>query len=156
MVAVGTSCVVIGGLVAAVTGPLGLDKGSWLSAYLVLVCGVSQVAMGVMGSRVGGGQIPDRLGWAQFTSYNLANATVVVGTLVGGLPLLIDAASVLIVAALGIALYRSGTWSRSADAVVAESVTTSSRLVAWSYRGLLVVLLVSVPVGMLLSHLRNS
>ncbi|MFZ1670492.1 MAG: hypothetical protein WAT65_06035 [Candidatus Nanopelagicales bacterium] len=156
MVAVGTSCVVIGGLVAAVTGPLGLDKGSWLSAYLVLVCGVSQVAMGVMGARVGGRQLSKRLGWTQFTTYNVANVTVVAGTLVGGLPFLIDAASVLLVVALGVALYRSGTWSRSADAAVTEAASTSGRIVTWGYRGLLVVLLASIPVGMLLSHLRNS
>ncbi|MGV1037757.1 MAG: hypothetical protein ACOYD0_12140 [Candidatus Nanopelagicales bacterium] len=156
MIAVGTSCVVLGGLVAAVTGPLGLGKGSWLSAYLVLVCGVSQLAMGVMGARVGGRQLSRRLGWTQFTTYNLANVTVIAGTLVGGLPFLIDAASVLLVVALGIALNRSGTRSRSAEAAVTEAVSTSGRAVMWGYRGLLVVLLVSIPVGMLLSHLRNS
>ncbi len=32
--------VIVGGLVAAVAGPLGLAQGSWLAAYLVLVCGV--------------------------------------------------------------------------------------------------------------------
>ena len=38
--------IVLGGLVAAVTGPLHFDRGSWLAAYLVLVCGVAQCAIG--------------------------------------------------------------------------------------------------------------
>jgi len=36
----GAGCVIVGGLVAAVTGPSGLEQGSWLAAYSVLVCGV--------------------------------------------------------------------------------------------------------------------
>ena len=45
--ALGVALVVLGGLVAAVTGPLELAKGSWLAAYLVLVAGVSQCCLAV-------------------------------------------------------------------------------------------------------------
>ena len=45
--AVALLCVVAGGLVAAVTGPLRLEHGSWAAAYLVLVGGVAQGALGI-------------------------------------------------------------------------------------------------------------
>jgi len=41
----GAALVVVGGLVAAVTSPLALAKGSWLAAFLVLVCGVVLLAV---------------------------------------------------------------------------------------------------------------
>lgn len=37
LTATGVGCVVLGGVIAAVTGPLDLAHGSWLAAYLVLV-----------------------------------------------------------------------------------------------------------------------
>ena len=42
----GAASIVLGGLVAAVTGPLELEHGSWAAAYLVLVSGVAQWVMG--------------------------------------------------------------------------------------------------------------
>lgn len=38
--------IISGGLVAAVTGPLGLEHGSWSAAYQVLVGGVVQAGLG--------------------------------------------------------------------------------------------------------------
>ena len=52
-VAAGSSCVVVGGLVAAATGPTGFEDGSWVAAYLVLVGGVAQIALGVGQQLVG-------------------------------------------------------------------------------------------------------
>ena len=46
LTATGIGSVVLGGLVAAVTEPLDLTHGSWVAAYLVLVGGVGQGAMG--------------------------------------------------------------------------------------------------------------
>jgi predicted acyltransferase len=43
----GVACVVAGGFVAAVTAPAPSEHGSWTTGYLVLVAGVSQVALGV-------------------------------------------------------------------------------------------------------------
>ena len=46
LTATGICSVALGGLVAAVAQPLDLAHGSWLAAYLVLVGGVAQGAMG--------------------------------------------------------------------------------------------------------------
>src|SRR5664280_2796146 len=45
--AVGAACIVAGGLVAAVSAPAPSEHASWAAAYLVLVVGVAQAALGV-------------------------------------------------------------------------------------------------------------
>lgn len=138
---VGSCCVVLGGLVAAVTGPLELDKGSWLAAYLVLVCGVAQCAIGTAQARLAGRPIPPARGWSQLTCWNLGNAAVIAGTLIG-VPVIVDAGGALLAITLGIALHAAR------HAV--------SGLAGWAYRWVLVVLLVSVPIGVVLAHLRDT
>lgn len=145
MIVAGGACVVIGGLVAAITGPLDFSHGSWLAAYLVLVGGAAQYAMGrVRGWRVEADRSPSRA-WAQFGGWNLGNAFVIAGTLVSA-PLVVDAGSLLLVFALLVA-FRAALPARG---------TSASPLLIWTYRILLLVLIVSIPVGMVLSHLRNT
>ncbi len=69
MVVLGALFIVLGGLVAAVTGPLDLVQGSWLAAYLVLVCGVAQFAIGTMqaAQNRGSDPMPRPRGWALAT-----------------------------------------------------------------------------------------
>ena len=50
----GSVGVVLGGLLAAVTGPLALPMGSWAAAYLVLVVGVGQIVLAGGQAFVGG------------------------------------------------------------------------------------------------------
>jgi hypothetical protein len=45
--ALGAVMIVVGGLVAAINSAAPFDHGSWLAAYLVLVAGVSQIALGL-------------------------------------------------------------------------------------------------------------
>ncbi|MEV0842549.1 hypothetical protein AB0I55_23785 [Actinocatenispora sera] len=143
LTALGGGCVVLGGLVAAVTAPLSLAHGSWLAAYLVLVCGVAQWAMGR--ARARSGTSGPRRAWTQVVAWNLGNAVVIAATLLGR-PALVDLGSVLLVAALVIALF----------AAPARGATGLALLACWAYRALLVVLAVSIPVGILLSYLRHA
>lgn len=147
LTAVGVGCVVLGGLVAAVTGPLELGHGSWLAAYLVLVCGVTSVAMGQARRHHPGQSQRTRWGWAQLGSWNLGNALVIGGTLIGR-PSLVDVGSVLLVAALAIALHATRRRVGSAG----RRPSRADR----AYRILLLVLAVSIPIGIILSHLRHS
>lgn len=140
MVAVGCVAVVLGGLVAAVTGPLGWAKGSWAAAYLVLVVGVTQYVMGRMRPA---GRRPDRGGWGQLAGWNLGSLLVIGGTLVAT-PVLVTLGSVLLAVALVLALW--------ADLRAPEDART---WVTWGYGAMLVVLLVSIPVGTILSYLRS-
>ncbi len=137
--AVGVCFVVLGGLVAAATRPLGVELGSWLAAYLVLVCGVGLAVMGRAQQRFAPTPVPDRTAWGQFALWNAGNACVVVGTL-ATVPAVVDVGGVLLLPPLLFAL-RSVARSRGS-------------LLVWLYRAGLVVLLVSIPVGLVLGHLR--
>lgn len=148
---IGCCCIVLGGLVAAVTGPLDWARGSWLAAYLVLVCGVAQYAMGHARTWNPEAAQPRSRGWAQLGAWNLGNAVVIGGTLAGE-PLVVDLGSVLLIIALAIALHSARTHAGTAARSVVEPV---SPLVHLAYRALLVVLVVSIPTGMVLSHLRH-
>jgi hypothetical protein len=150
LTAIGVFSVVLGGLVAAVTGPLDLVHGSWLAAYLVLVGGVTQCAMGQARFRR-----PDAMGprgsWAQIGCWNLGNA-VVIGTTLAGEPLAVDLGSALLVIALAIA-FRA---ARPGAGTAAPATGGWSPLVGLAYRALLLVLALSIPVGMALSQSRHS
>lgn len=145
---VGVGCIVAGGLIAAVTGPLSLEHGSWLAAYLVLVGGVAQYAMGRARVWFPRRAQPQLWGWVGFLGWNVGNAAVIVGTLLG-LPPVVYLGSALLVATLLIALDATRPLSGSAR-------DSDSRLLGWAYRTMLLVLAVSIPVGMTLSHLRHS
>lgn len=147
LVAVGVGCVILGGLVAAVTGPLGLEHGSWLAAYLVLVGGVAQVAFGLAPTLLNAPATSPRLGWSMLSAWNAGNVLVVAGTL-AALPLVVDGGSALLIVGLATALYAA---RRSPRRTGRER---AGLLVGWAYRALLLVLLVSIPIGVVLAHVR--
>lgn len=136
----GALSVLAGGLVAALTGPLDLYRGSWLAAYLVLVCGVATWTIGHFQLRHNRASQP-RLAWLEVVSWCLGNALVNLGTLVA-MPGLVYTGSALLTLALVSFLRHSLRWSPSRQ--------------IWGYRVALAVLMTSVPVGMLLSFLRHG
>lgn len=138
LVTIGTGAVIGGGLVAAITGPLGWRDGSWLAAYLVLVCGVAQIVIGVAYQVLVDRPAPPR--WLVPTAWNLANAMVIAGTLLGTPPLVhVGGAGVLAVIIMVLRAVRTAP---------------GHRVVAWGCRIFLIVLAVSVPVGSVLAQLR--
>lgn len=155
-VVLGAGQVVLGGLVAAIAAPLELDHGSWLAAYLVLVGGVAQYVLGRapgwFGDRPGENSI-----MAQILLWNAGNAAVLAGTLFG-IVYLVDAGSIALVLVL---LSRmNSTLHRSTTPVPARHTPTirgaSPTLLRVVYMAALIALTVSVPVGLVLAHLRAS
>jgi len=137
LVLVGAGWVVIGGLVAAVTGPLNLEHGSWIAAYLVLVCGMAQCAFGEVRAHLalpGVGWVR----WGRLFGWNLCNIAVITGTLIGT-PIVSDLGGVLLLIALVAELRATGGSGR--------------RLLAGLYRAVLLLLIVSIPIGLVLGHL---
>lgn len=139
----GLAAIVAGGLVAAATAPLSLPRGSWLAAYLVLVAGVAQAAMGAARHRWPGASAGR--GWVQFVLWNVGHVAVIAGTY-AAFPWVVYAGSVLLVAALVLAV----------DATRVPSDPIGNGALIWIYRGLLVLLMVSVPAGMVLSTIRHG
>ncbi|WP_157005887.1 hypothetical protein [Agromyces laixinhei] len=141
--ALGVALIVIGGLVAAVTGPLQLERGSWLAAYLVLVGGVAQSLI----SRVlePAAWAAGRGGWATIAAWNVGNLLVIVGALTR-VPLIADLGGLMIVAPLVVALR-----------TVFATPSAGSGRVARALMALpLFVVLIGVPVGLALTHLRAA
>ncbi len=139
----GAVFVILGGLVAAVTGPLALPRGSWLAAYLVLVCGVPQYLIGRGTLRPG----VLRAGWPSLVAWNAGNAAVIVGTLLTA-PYVVDVGGVLLLLVL-VALLVSLLRRRPA---VGERRAAGVR--RWLLIGFLLALTVSIPIGLVLAHLR--
>lgn len=141
LLALGGLAIVAGGLVAAVTGPLSLDHGSWLAAYLVLVGGVASVAVGaaqtwlVTTRASGGASVAQVLAWV------VGNIGVVVGSLTGSSAVVIVGGALLVVS-LVIAL--------------TAALRVRHRALGWAYRAVLAVVAVSIPVGLVLSVIRNA
>lgn len=146
MRAVGGVAILTGGIIAAVTGPLSLARGSWLAAYLVLVVGVAQYSMG--SARRRGQEVTGaRLGWAQFGLWNAGCLAVMAGTLTSTVvPVWIGSAALLV------AVLTAFHVDRQPD----DEAHPRELFWTFSYRLLLVVLAVSIPVGVVLSVVRNG
>ena len=128
---VGVACVIAGGLVAAVTSIAPTEHLTWSSAYLVLVAGVAQVGLG-LGQEI----LPPRPPSQRLSIVELALWNV--GTL-AGTAAAVDAGGALLVVTLALVGYASRgaaqTW------------------LSHGFRALIVILLVSIPVGLVLARI---
>jgi hypothetical protein len=135
----GTICVISGGLVAAATAPLHSERAAWAAAYLVLVGGVAQIALG-LGQALLAAQAPDvSVATVQVAAWTLGSAAVIGGT-VGRAMLVADLGSALLVVTLVMSL-RAVRHAHSGRAI-------------WCYRALVVLLVVSIPTGLVLERVR--
>ena len=147
-VVVGAVAVVAGGAVAAVTRPTGFELGPWLAAFLVLVGGVAQIALGA-----GQAWVADRVPASatvrsELAVWNVGLAATMAGSLLPD-PLLTALGGVAVLIAL--ALFLSATRPHH-DA--AEPV--APRWARILYPLGIVVVLISTPIGLVLSWTRHG
>lgn len=137
----GFVCIFAGGLVAAVTGPLAFEKGSWLAAYLVLVAGIAQLVLSkqriLLNTAI---TAPPGL-HLRLTTWAVGNLLVMAGSHTR-LPIIVDLGGITLVVALAAALVHSRTAQR--------------RGLAWIARAFYVALLVSIPIGLVLAQIRAA
>lgn len=143
---IGVVCIIAGGLVAAVTAPAPTEPWTWAAAYLVLVAGVAQVGLG-LGQAMFTSPTPPRIVAAQAAGWNLGNAAVIGGTLLGNLAL-VDVGGVLLVVTLGLL-------ARGLTPAGVRPVDGARRWCLYGYRVLVLILLVSIPVGLVLARVRS-
>ena len=136
-------CTVAGGLTSAVTASVPTQASAWTVAYLVLVGGFAQLALGLGQSALAAAEPSWRLIGIQLAAFNLGNVAVVVGTLLR-MPLIVDAGGALLLVAL--ALFVWGV----------RGNTRKAPLVLYGYRFVALVLLVSIPIGLALAHIRAA
>lgn len=138
----GTLAVIAGGVVAAVTRPTDFEKGSWLAAYLVLVGGVALVGLGAGQALLVDEPVGPALIRGQIVGWVSSAAMVVVGTLTST-PVLTAVGGAVLLGVL---------------ATFFVSVRGSSRkgAVLWCYQAILLVVVVSIPIGLVLAWQRQS
>jgi hypothetical protein len=142
-IVIGVASVVVGGLVAAVTRPLDLELGSWLAAFLVLVGGVAQIALGAGQGWLSGDRPPMRHIAGEVIAWNLGLAATITGSLVA-LPAVTSAGGVATAVALVLFLY--GTRASASE----------PRWAVVAYRAILIIVLVSTPIGLVLAWVRHG
>jgi hypothetical protein len=165
----GVACIIGGGLLAAATAYVTTQKTAWATAYVVLVGGMAQVALGAAVAWLAP-TAPRRYAWWAFTGWNLGNAGVLTGQLAGIL-ILTDIGTVILVAALVTVLVAVRSHRRVAPNT--EPISTASTPqtglgdelehyiplasphpgVLWAFRGLVILLAVTMPIGVILAHL---
>lgn len=134
----GTAAIVFGGLFSAATARSASYHSAWFVAYLVLVAGIAQVVLGLGQWWLASRQLSLARVASELVLFNVGNAGVVVGTLLSA-PFLVDAGSILLVAALAIFAWKVWTPRRRGTAL-------------WAYWALVGLLLVSVVVGLVFAH----
>jgi len=140
----GAVCIVGGGLVAAMTALDPSEHGSWAAAYLVLVGGVAQIGLAA-GQAVFSPSVSARLVAAQLIGWNVGNVAVLGGTLLG-LTALTDAGGGLLVATLAL-------FAHAVHAGTAPRETGRRRWPLRGYRLLVLIVLVSTPIGLVFARL---
>jgi hypothetical protein len=145
----GVACIVAGGLLAAATAYVTTQKTAWATAYIVLVGGMAQVALGAAVAWLAP-TASRHLAWWAFAGWNLGNAGVLGGQL-GGVLLLTDLGTVILVAALVTVLVAARSRRRAPGG--ASGLPSPHPAVLWAFRGLVVLLAVTMPIGVILAHL---
>ncbi|MDN5790745.1 MAG: hypothetical protein L0H25_07745 [Micrococcales bacterium] len=138
---VAVASIIAGGLVAAATAQIPSERTSWATAYLVLVCGVGTLGLALGRAFLSPGRPSDIALAGEFGTWILGNALVLVGTL-AELTWLLDLGGLLLVVALALVVVRIRRGP-------------GPRWVRAGFTSLVVLLLVSVPVGLALARLRD-
>jgi len=143
---VGSACIVAGGLISAIAAPSASENSSWAVAYLVLIGGVAQVVVGVSQSRLAPRRLSPAFLLAEFLTWNLGNVAVIAGQLLG-YQFVVDAGGVVLGSSLVLLL--AGVRG------VLPRVAWERRSL-YAYRLILLMVLVSIPIGLVVGHLKSA
>lgn len=138
----GVGAIVAGGVTAAAIAHAPTRHGVWAVAYLVLVAGVAQVGLG-LGQALLATQTPTpRLVTAELLAWNVGNAAVIIGTIAGVSPVVYVGSALLVI---GLALF----------VFAARGGQQRWRYARWAFRLVVLILLVSIPIGLTLAQARR-
>ena len=142
LVILGTAAIVFGGVFSAVTARSTSYHSAWLVAYLVLVVGIAQVALGLGQWWLASKPLGVAIVTSELVFFNFGNAGVIAGTLLAA-PYWVDAGSAWLVIALVLFGWKVRSPRRRGWAL-------------WAYRALVVFLVASVLVGLYFAHFGAS
>ena len=136
---VGGLSIVVAGVISAFLPDEARSFDTWLVAYLVLVAGVAQVAIGWGLSKLPAKKVATHV-WTVFLAFNIGNWLVVSGTLIRET----------------LFVYVGGALLFFAMLVCLVAVRGAKRTPAlYAYMFVVAVILISTPVGLILSTVRN-
>jgi len=135
--------IVLGGAVSAASAPTANYTASWAVAYLVLVAGVAQLALGVAQALLTPEAPSSRMITAEVVIFNLANVAVLLGTLADQ-TVVVDLGGVLMIVALVLFL------------VTVRGARTTNRWLLYGFRFVVAVLVVTTPIGLIISAIRGQ
>lgn len=133
--------VIAGGILSAVTAHAATQAASWAAAYLVLVGGVGTAGLAIGRGLVSASTPSNNRLWSERGIWVVGNVLVLAGTLISPAGF-VEVGSVLLMVTL---------WSVGAGVYRGKGHAA----LRWLFLTLLVVLIVSIPIGILLSHLRR-
>ncbi|MDN5880579.1 MAG: hypothetical protein ACTHWW_00790 [Arthrobacter sp.] len=131
----------LGGLFSAISAASPSYLAAWAVAYLVLVVGVAQVVLGLGQARLAVKTPSEGFVSAEVLTYNLANIAVLGGSMFS-LTLLTWIGAGLIVVAMGLFIW------------AARGAASEQRWWLYGYRAMIVIILVSAPIGIILANSR--
>lgn len=140
-ISLGMVFVVAGGLISAVTASVPSQRTAWLVAYLVLIGGAAQIGLGYGQSRLADENPSQRRVLGEVLAFNLGNAAVIAGTFLVQ-PYFVDAGGAAIVVSL--VLFWTGARGRRRG------------WLRYVYVILVAILIVSIPIGLALAHVRAA
>lgn len=135
--------IVAGGVLAAATAYVTVEKTAWATAYIVLVGGIAQAGLGAALGWLAPQARPG-VNWAAFVLWNLGNIGVLAGQLTGVVAETFIGGGLLVVA-LVLVIVETAEGGRHRAPV--------HRGWLWAFRGLAVVLAVTIPTGLVLAAL---
>jgi hypothetical protein len=142
-VIIGSLSVIVGGVLSAASAGSPTYTSSWAVAYLVLVAGVAQLVLGIGQAELASKVLPSRLVAAEAVALNLSTAAVLLGTLLAAPGLTYLGAALLVI---GLAMF---VWA-------VRGAGTHLPWLLWAFRIMVIVLLVSAPVGLVIAHARAA
>lgn len=133
--------ILAGGFLSAISAAAPSYLASWAVAYLVLVVGFAQLLLGIGQDQLAVRRPSTGLVAAEVLAFNLANVAVLVGSLTSIVVLTWIGAALIVVAMVLFIWAARGGGSRH-------------RWLLYLFRAMVVILLVSAPIGIVLAHSR--
>jgi len=141
--ALGGISLILGGVVSAASAGSPSYTSAWAVAYLVLVGGLAQLVLGIGQAELASKRLPAGLLAAEAVLLNFSTVAVLLGTILAAPALTYAGAGLLLVTLVAF------IWA-------VRGASQHLPWLLWAFRIMVVVLLVSAPIGLVIAHSRLS
>lgn len=140
-VVIGSISIVLGGAVSAASAPSPSYTASWAVAYVVLVAGMAQLALGLGQARLAVKQPSATMIAAEVITLNVANIAVLVGTIMIW-TILTDVGGGLFIIALALFVW------------AVRAAHAHNKWMLYGFRVVIAICIVTTPIGLVIASVR--